>query len=38
MLRRSVVLGLVAVVLLLGTLPAVSAQRTVFAEMFGASW
>jgi hypothetical protein len=38
MLRRSAVIVLAAVVLLAGALPAVSAQRTVLAEMFGASW
>ncbi len=39
MLRRSaVVIGLAVAVLAAGTAPAVSAQRTVLAEMFGATW
>ena len=38
MLRRSVIIGLAVVMLLLGALPAVSAQRTVMAEIFGAAW
>ena len=38
MLRRSAIIGLVAAVLLAGALPAVSAQRVVLAELFGASW
>jgi hypothetical protein len=38
MLRRSAFILLAAAMLLAGALPAVSAQRTVLAEMFGASW
>ena len=38
MLRRSAILLLVIAALLATALPAVSAQRTVLAEMFGASW
>jgi hypothetical protein len=39
MLRRSaIIIGLAAAVLVAGTAPAVSAQRAVLAEMFGASW
>jgi hypothetical protein len=38
MLKRSAILGLVVLVLCVGTLPAVSAQRTVLAELFGATW
>jgi hypothetical protein len=38
MLRRSAFIVLLAAVFLAGALPAVSAQRTVLAEMFGASW
>jgi hypothetical protein len=38
MLRRSAILALTVVALLMSALPAVSAQRTVLAEMFGASW
>ncbi len=39
MLRRSaIVIGLAAAVLAAGTAPAVSAQRTVLAELFGATW
>jgi thiol-disulfide isomerase/thioredoxin len=37
MLKRSAILGLVVLVLCIGTLPAVSAQRTVLAELFGAT-
>ena len=38
MLRRSAIIGLALVALLVGAVPAVAAQRTVLAEMFGASW
>jgi hypothetical protein len=38
MLRRSVVLVFVAVALCVAATPAISAQRTVLAELFGASW
>ncbi len=39
MLRRSaIIIGLAAAVLAAGTAPAVPAQRTVLAEMFGATW
>jgi hypothetical protein len=38
MLRRSAFIVLAAAVLLVGVLPSVSAQRTVMAEIFGASW
>ena len=38
MLRRSAILALTAVALLMSALPAVSAQRAVLAEMFGATW
>ncbi len=39
MLRRAaIVIGLAVAVLLAGTVPAASAQRTVLAEMFGATW
>jgi len=38
MSRRSVTIGLAVVMMLLGVLPAASAQRTVMAEIFGASW
>jgi hypothetical protein len=38
MIRRSAIIGMALAVLLGGALPAVSAQRTVLAEMFGASW
>jgi hypothetical protein len=38
MLRRSAILALTAVALLMSALPAASAQRRVLAEMFGASW
>jgi len=39
MLRRSaIVIGLAVAVLAAGTAPAVSAQRAVLAEMFGATW
>ncbi len=39
MLRRAaIVIGLAVAVLLVGTVPAVSAQRAVLAEMFGATW
>jgi hypothetical protein len=38
MLKRSAVLWLAALVLCMGALPAVSAQRTVLAELFGATW
>jgi hypothetical protein len=37
MLKRSAILGLVVLVLCIGALPAVSAQRTVLAELFGAT-
>ncbi|MCK4679693.1 hypothetical protein KAT82_01075 [bacterium] len=37
MVERSAILGLVALVLCIGALPAVSAQRTVLAELFGAT-
>jgi hypothetical protein len=38
MLRRSAVIVVAVALLLAGALPAISAQRTVLAEMFGASW
>ncbi len=39
MLRRSaIIIGLVVAVLAAGTAPAMSAQRAVLAEMFGATW
>jgi len=38
MLKRSAILGLAVLALCIGALPAVSAQRTVLAEMFGATW
>lgn len=38
MLKRSAILGLVVLVLCLGALPAMSAPRTVLAELYGATW
>jgi len=38
MLKRLAILGLALMVLCIGVLPAVSAQRTVLAELFGATW
>ena len=38
MLKHSAILGLVVLVLCIGAVPAVSAQRTVLAELFGATW
>jgi hypothetical protein len=38
MLKRSAILGLALLFLFAGALPAVSAQRTVLAELFGATW
>ncbi|MBN2566206.1 MAG: hypothetical protein JXB46_10900, partial [Candidatus Eisenbacteria bacterium] len=38
MMRRSAISGLAVAVLLVSALPAAPAQRTVLAEMFGATW
>ena len=38
MMKRSAILVLAAVALLAVASPAVSAQRAVLAEMFGATW
>jgi hypothetical protein len=38
MLKRSAILGLAVLFLCIGVMPAVSAQRTVLAELFGATW
>jgi hypothetical protein len=35
MLKRTVILGTIAVLLLVGAAPGFGAQRTVIAEMFG---
>jgi len=38
MLRRSVIITLVAAALLAGAIPAGATQRAVLAELFGATW
>jgi hypothetical protein len=38
MLKRSAILVLAVLILCITALPAVSAQRTVLAELFGATW
>ncbi len=38
MARRSVIVGLVAVVLVISALSALASDRTVLAELFGATW
>ena len=37
MVKRSAIIGLAVLVLCIGAVPAVSAQRTVLAELFGAT-
>ncbi len=38
MLKRLALLGLITLVLLTTVVPAIAAQRAVFAELFGATW
>jgi hypothetical protein len=38
MLKRSAIIGLAVLVLCIGVVPAVAAQRAVLAEVFGATW
>jgi hypothetical protein len=38
MLKRSAIVGLALLVLFVGVLPVAAAQRTVLAELFGATW
>jgi hypothetical protein len=38
MSKRKAILGTIAVFLLVGAVPGLGAQRTVLAEMFGATW